>query len=317
MKVFVTGGTGAIGRHAVPALVAAGHEVSAMARSDAKAQALALQGADPVRVSLFDRAALTSALRGHDAVINLATALPASGDFHKKAAWAENIRIRGEGSATVVDAALDAGVPRLLQESVSMIYRDGGGRWLDEDWPTDDFPAARSNLAAEASAARFTAAGGIGVVLRFGWFYGPGAAHSEELLALARRRGVCAMLGAPGGFVSSIHVSDAGRAVEAALRVRAGFYNIVDDWPLTKREYADAIGLAAGRKRCLRLPGRLALLLGDGMTSLTRSLRVSNGRFKAASGWSAEFPSAIQGWQATAEIVGSGKASSRSERAGA
>jgi nucleoside-diphosphate-sugar epimerase len=306
MKVFVTGGTGAIGRHAVPALLAAGHEVTALARSDEKAAALMRQGATPARVSLFDRVQLVSAVRGHDAIVNLATALPASGDFHKQSAWADNIRIRSEGSATVVDAALEAGVPRLLQESVCMIYRDGGARWLDESWPTDDFPAAKSNLAAEASAARFTAEGGTGVILRFGWFYGPGATHSEELLALARRRGICAMLGAPGGYVSSIHVADGGRATEAALRVPAGFYNVVDNVPLTKREYADALGAAAGRRRWLRAPGRLALLLGDGMTSLTRSLRVSNACFKAASRWEPHHPSAREGWLAMAAELAAG-----------
>lgn len=296
MRVFVTGGTGAIGRHAVPPLVTAGHEVSALARSDERADRLRRQGAVPVRVSLFDRPALAAALRGHDAVANLATALPATADFHKASAWAENNRIRSEGSATLVDAALAAGVPRFLQESVCMIYRDRGDQWIDETWPTDDFPAARSNLAAEASAHRFTAAGGAGVVLRFGWFYGSGATHSEAFLALARTRGICVMLGAPRGYVSSIHVADAGRAVAAALTVPAGTYNVVDDEPLTKRDYAGALAAAAGRRRCLRAPGRLALLLGDGTTSLTRSLRVANGRFRGASGWAPEYRSAREGW---------------------
>lgn len=303
MKVFVTGGTGAIGRHALPALLAAGHEVTALARTDAKAQLLADIGATPSLVSLFDLPDLAAALRGHDAVVNLATALPASRDFHRKGAWTENVRIRREGSATVVNAALKAGVPRIVQESVSMIYRDGGSRWIDEAWPTDDFPAARSNLAAEASAARFTAAGGTGVTLRFGWFHGPGATHSAELLALARRWGVCAMLGAPHGFVSSIHVGDAGRAAEAALRVPTGTYNVVDDRPLTKREFADALAGAVGRERYIRAPGRLALLLGEGMTSLTRSLRVSNASFRKASGWRPEFESAEEGLIATAAAL--------------
>ena len=298
MRVFVTGGTGAIGRHAVPALLAAGHQVSALARTAEKAERLRRWGAVPVHVSLFDRPVLVGAFRDHNAVANLATALPATADFHKASAWAENTRIRGEGAATVANAALDAGVPRLLQESVSMIYRDGGERWIDETWPTDDFPATRSNLAAETSANRFATAGGNGIVLRFGWFYGPGATHSEELLALARRWRLCAVLGGPKGYPSSIHVADAGRAVEAALTIPAGIYNVVDDEPLTKRGYADALAAAAGRKWCLRVPGRLAVLLGNGLTSLTRSLRVSNTRLKSASGWEPAYVSAREGWMA-------------------
>jgi nucleoside-diphosphate-sugar epimerase len=303
MKVFATGATGAMGRPAVLALIAAGHRVTALARSDHKAEWLRRQGATPVQVSLFERPSLAAAFRGHDAIVNLATALPATRDFHKMSAWAENIRIRTQGSATVVDAALEAGVTRIVQESVSMIYRDGADQWIDESWPVDDFPAAKSNLAAEASANRFIAAGGAGVILRFGWFYGPGATHSEELLSTARRWGICTALGAPETYVSSIHVADGGRAVEAALSVPAGTYNIVDDCPLTKREFAAALARAAGRRTYLRAPGRLALLLGDGMTSLTRSLRVSNARFKQAAGWRPEFPSAREGWQATAAMI--------------
>lgn len=300
MRVFVTGGTGAIGRYAIAALVAGGHDVSALARGDDKAKLIYSMGAKPILVSLFDRPAMTLAVAGHDAIINLATALPATRDFRKLSAWKENIRIRVEGSATIVDAALDAGVPKLFQESVSMIYQDGGADWIDESWPTDSFPMAQSNLAAEKSATRFTAMGGAGVILRFGWFYGRGATHSEEFLALVRQRRISIMMGAANGYVSSIHVADGGRAIETALGVRAGIYNIVDDEPLTKCEFADALAAAANRKYYVRAPGRLALLLGDNTTSLTRSLRVSNQRFKDAAGWTPTYPSAREGWQAMA-----------------
>ena len=97
-------------------------------------------------------------------------------------------------------------------------------------------------------------------------------------------------MGPPNTYVSSIQVADGGAAVAAALTVPAGTYNIVDDEPLTKRAYADALAAAAGKRLCLRVPGRLALLLGDRSTSLTRSLRVSNARFREASGVGANIP---------------------------
>lgn len=302
MKVFVTGGTGAIGGHAVPALVRAGHQVTALARTPDKAARLRQHGAVPILVSIFDPAALTEAFRGHDAVVNLASAIPPTSKFMQTTAWAANDRVRSAGSAAVVDAAIAAGVGRVVQESVSMLYRDRGGDWIDEDWPTDRFPMAQANHAAETSANRFSVAGGVGVVLRFGWFYGPGATHSEEFLALARRR-LCVMMGPANSFVSSIHVADGGAAVAAALTVPAGTYNIVDDEPLAKRAYADALAAAAGKRVYLRVPGRLALVLGDRSTSLTRSLRVSNARFRAASGWSPRYPSAREGWIATANAL--------------
>ena len=302
MKVFVAGGTGAIGRHAVRALVRAGHEVTALARSPEKAAVLQREGAVPITVSIFDRAGLAQAFKGHEVVVNLATAIPSTSKFMDSTAWATNDRIRTEGSAAIVDAAGAAGAARVVQESVCMLYRDRGHTWIDEDWPTDDYPMARANHAAEASANRFSAAGGIGVVLRFGWFYGPGATHSEEFLALARRH-ICVMLGRPDGYVSSIHVADGGAAVVAALGLPAGTYNVVDDEPLTKRAYANALAAATGKRAWLRLPGRFALLLGDRSTSLTRSVRVSNRRFRNASGWAPEYPSAREGFKAMATVA--------------
>ncbi|MEV1177395.1 NAD(P)-dependent oxidoreductase [Nonomuraea sp. NPDC049784] len=291
MRVFVTGGTGAAGRHAVPALLAAGHEVTALARTPEKAAGLEGQGATPAMVSLFDREELASAFAGHDAVVNLATAIPPMSKFMSKRALRDNHRVRAEGSAAVVDAARAAGVGRMVQESVCLLYRDQGARWIDEDAPVDDFPMARGNFAAESSAHRSP----CGVVLRFGWFYGPGAAHSEQLFAQARHR-VGMVLGRPDGFLSSIHMADAATAVVAALGAGAGTYNVVDDEPLTKRGYADALARAAGARMWLRGPGRAALLLGDRLTSLTRSLRVSNARFRAATGWAPRYPSAREGW---------------------
>ncbi|SDY96821.1 Nucleoside-diphosphate-sugar epimerase [Amycolatopsis xylanica] len=302
MKVFVTGGTGAIGGHVIPTLIAAGHEVSALARSPEKAAVLTGQGAKPVSVSIFDTKALTKAFAGHDAVVNLASSIPPMTKFLYASAWKDNDRIRTLGSAAVVDAALAAGAGRVIQESVSMLYRDHGPRWVDEDAPVDDYPMTQGNLAAEANAKRFTGAGGAGIVLRLGWFYGPGAAHSEQILAQARRR-VGLVMGAPGGYVSSIHMTDAGSAVAAALTAPAGIYNVVDDEPLTKREFADALARAAGKRSWVRGPGRVALVLGDRVTSLTRSLRVRNTRFRTATGWRPEYPSAREGWIATAKQV--------------
>lgn len=75
-----------------------------------------------------------------------------------------------------------------------------------------------------------------------------------------------------------------------------------DDEPLTKRGYADVLAAAAGTG-WLRLPGRAALALGNRATSLTRSLRISDARFRAASVWTPRYPSARQGWMATAEAL--------------
>ncbi len=302
MKVFVTGGTGAVGREATKALIDAGHSVRALARSDDRAAWLASRRADPVRVSLFDEDALASEFEGCDAVANLASALPSTAQFIYPWAWRNNQRVRAEGSDTVANAAIRAEAPVLIQESVAMIYHDQGANWIDEDAPTDDFPSAQANHAAEANAARLNTHGAKGIVFRFGWFYGPGARHAEEFFALARY-GICVSMGPSDGYVSSIHVADAGAAVVAALRAPAGTYNIVDNTPLTKRQYADALASAAGRPARIRPPGRAALLLGTKTLGLRRSLRVSNQRFRDATNWEPQYPSANEGWTATAATL--------------
>lgn len=277
--------------------------MSALARTPERAAWLVGQGADTVVLSLFDVAALTTALAGHDAVVNLATAIPPTSQALRTASWRPNERVRTQGSAAVVEAALAAGVPRVVQESVVMIYTDRGQEWITEQSPTDDFPIARGNHAAEANAQRFRDAGGDGVVLRFGVFYGPGATHSEQMLAQARHH-VGLVLGPPGGYTSSVHVADAASAVARALSAPSGLYNIVDDQPLTKREFADALVAATGTRMWVRGPGRAALLLGDRLTSLTRSLRVSNALFRTATGWAPRYPSAREGLLATATAIG-------------
>ena len=170
--------------------------------------------------------------------------------------------------------------------------------------PTDEYPMAEANLAAEANAGRLPEGGGTAVVLRFGWFYGPGATHSEQFLALARRH-ICVQMGRAHGYVSSIHMTDGGAAVAAALDAPGGTFNIVDDEPLTKRAYAAALAEAAGARPWLRVPGAAGSLLGDRSTSLTRSLRVCNNKFRSATGWAPRYPSVREGWIATAAALGS------------
>lgn len=150
----------------------------------------------------------------------------------------------------------------------------------------------------EASAHSFTVAGRTGVILRLGFFYGPGARHSEQFLAMARL-GVVPVLGHPDGYLSSIHVGDGGRAVAAVLSAMTGVYNVVDNEPSTKRQCASAFAQAAGRRTWMRAPGRGAHLLGYRTTSLTRSIRVGNQKLKSATRRTPGFPKAREGWRAT------------------
>ena len=182
-----------------------------------------------------------------------------------------------------------------------MLYRDGGADWVDEDTPTDNYPNASGNHAAEASARRFVEEGGVGVCSASGSFSDP--ARRTASSSSRSRSDTCgsrwavrllSLVDPPRGR------GDGGREQPAVV---SGTYNVVDDEPLTKRAYAAAMAAAAPTRPWLRPPGRAALLLGDRSTSLTRSLHVSNARWKAATGWRPRYPSAREGWVATAAVL--------------
>src|ERR1700704_1832926 len=108
MDVFVIGATGELGRPAVREMVAAGHRVRAVARTDAKATMLGEMGAEPVIVrEVFDRDALGRAARGSDALLHLATRIPPVREMRKSRSWAENNKLRSELTPLLVDAALE------------------------------------------------------------------------------------------------------------------------------------------------------------------------------------------------------------------
>jgi nucleoside-diphosphate-sugar epimerase len=288
MRIFMSGATGVVGRRAVADLVAAGHEVTALVRSDDKAELIRGLGARPVKVSLFDREALQEGVSGSDVVINLATSIPSASRAISPKAWKENDRIRSEGSRNLVDAAIAAGASRYVEESVTFLYAGGGDRWLDEESPVEPTPITSSALDAEANARRLTEAGRTGIVLRFGAFYGPDSEHTVLLLKAAKA-GFDPLPGEPGGYISSISTDDAAAAVLAALAAPAGIYNVVDDSPLTRAEYDDAIAKAVGVRKVRRL-----WMPSKGMEHIARSQRVSNSRFRSATGWVPRHPSFVE-----------------------
>lgn len=294
MKMFVVGATGVVGRRVVAQLVGDGVEVTAVARTPAKADAVRSAGATPVHVSLFVREALAAAVAGHHVVVNLATAVPSGERSADAAAWSENHRIRREGARNLVDAALASGVPRYIQESISLLYADGGDRYLDESAPLDPTGITEPALAAEAEAARFAQHGAVGVALRFGTFYGFDSAHTIETIDAASH-GVFAVPGPADAYWPSVTTDDAASAVVAALRAPSGVYNVAEDHPLTRAEHADALAAALGI-------GALRLSAGDGLPAdlsmMSRSLRVSSQLLTALTGWHPRFTSARQGWPA-------------------
>jgi nucleoside-diphosphate-sugar epimerase len=290
-----------VGRRAVARLVAAGHQVTGIARRDEKAALLESLGARAVSVSLFDPDALRTAIAGHDAVVNLATKIPPLAQMARLSSWSENERIRREGSGNLVDAAIANHVSVFVQESLAFVYSDHGDEWIDASSavPIDGFPSEATQIA-EANVARFTAAGGRGVVLRFGRFYAP---ESQQIRAILRaaRGGINADVGDPAGYAPMIDADDAASAVAAAFDAPAGVYDIVDDDPLPRAEQDAAMACAVGRRRLHRLPNFVVPKVGSYLTS---SQRVSNRRFHEATTWRLSSPSVREGLPKLVRAIG-------------
>ena len=313
-RIFVTGGTGVVGRLLVPQLIRLGHTVTALGRNPTRLDALERAGARTLTLDLFDQAELRQAIADHDVVINLATHMP--GSLRQMALprkWRENDRVRRDGSRALVAAAIEAGVTRFIQESFAPIYEDGGDRWIDERWPVKPARYNRSSIDAETSAQRMTDAGGIGVVLRFAGFYGSDGAL-REMLGIVRK-GWSPLPGAPSAYWSSIAHEDAASAVAAALDVPAGVYNVCDDEPLGCRAWADAIADAAGLPRPRLMPRWLVALGGSQTALLARSQRMSNAKLKRATGWAPRWRSAREGLAAAVRALDAGAVEVRREGA--
>ena len=94
MRVVIFGATGVVGRRAVPLMIRDGHRVTAVGRSPERLQNLASQGASTVALDLLDRDAIKRAVGDHEAIVNLATAIPRSTlAMFFPSAWKENDRI--------------------------------------------------------------------------------------------------------------------------------------------------------------------------------------------------------------------------------
>ncbi len=296
MKIFVTGATGVIGKRIVPLLVQRGHRVTGVSRSPRKSSELARAGAEAVQVDLFDLDAVRAAVKGHDAVINLATSIPPSSKVFLPWAWRTNNKIRRYVSANVSAAATQTGVERLLQESFAPIYADGGDQWITETSPVKPVRYNRTVLDAERAASNFSASGRAGIILRFAGFYGPDSDFASDQIDLVRK-GWAPVLGSPDGYIPLVSHDDAARAVVQLLNAPAGTYNVVDDDPLTKRECY--LSLA----RVLRVepprfpPAWIFHLLGSLGELLSRSQRISNQKLRSF-GWAPKYPSAREGWKA-------------------
>jgi nucleoside-diphosphate-sugar epimerase len=306
MRVFLAGATGVIGRRLLPLLLAEGHQVTGMTRSPQKVDALRAMGAEPAIVDALDADAVRKAVdAAHpDAVIHQLTSLPRRIDPRKiERDFAMNDRLRREGTGHLVQAAQAVGAGRIVAQSIAFAYAPGPAGTLHREQDPmflDTLKPLRRSIHALHDLERAVLQAG-GVVLRYGYFYGPGSAISrtgsmgEEV---ARRR--LPIVGRGEGVWSFIHVDDAARATVAALaQGDSGPYNVVDDDPAPVAEWLPALADALGAARPRRVPALIARIAAGsyGVATMTRAQGASNELAKHELSWTPEHPSWREGFR--------------------
>ncbi|NEQ22725.1 MAG: NAD(P)-dependent oxidoreductase [Microcoleus sp. SIO2G3] len=267
MKIFVAGGTGAIGRPTLDQLLARGHNVVALTRTQERAQSLAAQGIEPAIADVFDAESVKAAvIRAQpEVVIEQLTALPKTYSRESMNATAAlNTRIRSEGGANVLAAAKAAGVRRFLKQSMAFWGIPGAGL-ADEETPLslDASPAvaADARLVTETERRLLQTPNLEGIALRYGFFYGPGTwFNSDGDVGQQVRQQQFPIVGNGDGVWSWIHIEDAAIAtVAAAEQGNRGVYLIVDDQPLAVRDWLPAFA------RSLNAPPPPRVLVEDAL----------------------------------------------------
>jgi nucleoside-diphosphate-sugar epimerase len=306
MRVFVAGATGAIGRYLVPRLVAAGHEVHGMTRSESKQAVLDEMGAVPVVADALDPNQVADAVGNSnpDVIVHQLTALAGKGMRGLKHRIAMTNRLRSEGTDHLLSAGQAVGVRRFVAQSNSALYARTGGPVKSEEDPRDPTPPRRQH---EALAAVFHLEDAVlgarwteGIVLRYGGFYGPGAGMGPggEMHELILRRRF-PLVGDGGGVWSFIHLADAADATLAAVEHgHRGIYNIVDDDPAAVADWLPTLTRMISGKKPRRVPRFLVRLLAGeaGVVMMTEVRGASNAKAKRELRWSPAHPSWREGF---------------------
>ena len=309
LRVFVAGGSGAIGHALIPKLVSRGYEVTAMTRTPEKAESIRRMGATPVVCDVFDKPKLIRVVAEDrpDVVINQLTELPKSDLKPKKLGeyYAKNDRVRREGTDNLLAAARAAGARRYIGQSIAFWYEPSGGMVKQEGeplWFDAPSPIGEAVKALKHSEDAVLNANDIeGVVLRYGTFYGPNTWYTRDgEIGQQMRKRMYPNIGAGEGMTSFIHIDDAAEACVAFVESgEPGVYNIVDDEPATANEWMPVFAEAVGAKPPRRVPAWLArLLAGKAIVDWSTTCRgASNREVKQRTSWRPKYSSWRRGFK--------------------
>jgi len=304
MRIFVTGATGALGRHLVPGLVAAGHEVTATTRTPNKIAQLRQAGAAPVVVDGLDRDAVIAAVLDAEpeVIIHEMTSLADMRSLRNMdRVFAGTNELRTRGTDNLLAAASRAGTRRVIAQSAERVNDRAGSMVKTEQDPLDPHPLASTTRTVEAIKyveKTVPLAVPEGLVLRYGSFYGPGS--SDFLLDAVRKRQM-PVIGGGAGLWSFIEMTDAAAATIAAVdRGAPAVYNVVDSDPAPVSEWLPYLATVLGAKPPMRMPVWLGRLLAGEfvVAQMTEARGSSNEKARKELGWEPRYASWREGFRA-------------------
>ncbi len=307
MKIFLSGATGVLGRRVVRLLVEQGHHVIGLSRSQRNEEWISQNGAEARLGDLFNLSGMIRLTGDCEAILHLATAIPKKART-SLADWAANDRIRREGTEILVEAAMRNGCQLFLQQSVTFLYGDRNGEWVDESTSITAQPEGILRSAADMEEIVNSAIRRKGlpaILLRFGSFYSHDSAHTQAMFE-RMRKGTDAVVGSGNVYWNLINVDDAAlavfRAVEHFPNNLGQTFNICDDKPVLYGELADEVARMLGARRPGRIPAFLArLLLGTQTVNfLLASVRCKNQLAKEKLGWVPHYSTYQEGYSVEA-----------------
>jgi len=308
MRVFISGATGVLGRRVVKLLRDNGHQAIGLSRSQANTDWLTQHGAEARLGNLFNLEEICDLSSDCNAILHLATAIPTKSKT-TLSDWKTNDHIRREGTRVMVEAAVRNQCELFVQQSVTLIYGDRNGDWVDEGTPVSPRQASVVQSAVDMEK---TVQNAIdkkslpGIVLRFGSFYSYDSAQTQGMFEMTRK-GFFPIIGDGAFYWNPIHVNDAANAilktVENGQKSVGYTFNVCDDAPVLFKELLPFIA----KTLCARKPMQVPLFLAKWMLGahvvdvLTASTRCKNQLIKERLNWSPQYPTYREGYQAEIE----------------
>ena len=311
MRVLVAGATGVLGRSLVRKLLNRGHSVVGTTRTPSKLEELKETGADSILMDGLDPASVLAAVAAAraDVVVNEMTALAEVRNYRKfDEEFRMTNRLREEGTHNLLSAAKTFGAKRIVVQSFAgwplRITRNSVN---SEQAPYEDQVPLRMKQSQEAIKQMETVIASsqnpVGVVLRYGHFYGRDTAFGPDgdVVKAVRTRGF-PLVGRGAAVWSFVHVDDAAEATRIAIEsAPGGIYNVADDSPARVSEWLPELARIVGAKSPMTLPSWLGkLLIGEsGHYLMNRARGADNSKAKTVLKWTPSFPDWRLGFTST------------------